>query len=376
MEAWSVHQLYKEAEVKIGYNSASELRKYAQYLIHSNLPVIFSLKHLSRITKIDYKVLCATVNRRRESANYKRFSIKKRSGGERSIHSVSGQLSYVQQFLNTMILQNVAPHPSSFAFHPNGGIRKCAAMHCGAQWLFQYDLSDFFYNITEVDVFLIFEQLGYHRLLAFELARICTTTNLPKSLDPIYVKGICAKPYVNGSSYRLGVLPQGAPTSPMLSNLAARELDERLFKFAIQNGLVYTRYADDITLSTRDLPHGSIGNIHNKIIHIIRTCRFMENKKKTRIAGPGSKKIVMGLLVDGDKPRLSKKTYKRIDNHLHAIKIYGISETAIHENFDSPYGFYNHLMGLLSFVKDVDMKRWNEFQKKLEDIDIQMETNL
>ena len=94
----------------------------------------------------------------------------------------------------------------------------------------------------------------------------------------------------------------------MLSNMAARKLDDQLSAFALNNGFVYTRYADDITISARELPPGaSIAGIRREVIRIIRTCAFRENKKKSRIAGPGSRKAVLGLLVDGDQPRISKQ---------------------------------------------------------------------
>ncbi|MDP1638801.1 MAG: reverse transcriptase family protein [Candidatus Nitrotoga sp.] len=369
MEDWSVHHLSQQAEVSLGADKALSLRQYAQKLRQKHLPVIFTLRHLCKITDVDYSVLRATVERRRESANYHMFSVRKRSGGRRFIHAVSGKLFTAQQFINTDILQKIEPHPASFAFHPKGGIRKCAAMHGGARWLFQYDLQNFFYDVNEVDVFHIFKNIGYRPLLAFELARICTTTQLPEHLRgllrPVGKGFRKAYAFYADRTRSIGVLPQGAPSSPMLSNLAARELDENLFEYADKHGFVYTRYADDITLSAGRLPEAvSVGKINRSVIGIIRRCRFMENEKKTRVAGPGSKKVVLGLLVDGDHPRISKETYKRIDRHLHATLKYGLAEVASHENFDSSFGFYNHLAGLISFVKDVDPTRWPEFNER------------
>ena len=373
MEAWSVHHLFDKAQEKLGPETAFELRKYAQHLMNVRLPVIFSLGHLAEITQSDYQFLRDTVRRKRETANYKMFAIKKRSGGRRFIHAVSGQLISVQKFINTEILQKISPHPCSYAFHRSGGIRDCAATHCGATWLFQYDLSDFFYGINEKDVFQVFERLGYRKLLSFELARICTTTRLPKHLNR-YLRSRNSRtdegmPYKKPDT--IGVLPQGAPTSPMLSNLIAEDLDIRLNEFADKNGFAYTRYADDLTLSARNLPQTmSLGDIHRRIVGIIRSCGFRENKKKIRIAGPGSKKIVLGLLVDGERPRISKETYNRIDRHLYASKRFGIVQTAEHEGFDSAYGFYNHLSGLVAFVSDVDEKRGEEFKKRIQTIPI------
>ncbi len=373
METWSAHHLLKQTEATPGAEKARLLRQYAQKLMHANLPVIFSLRHLSRIAGIDYPVLRATVERRRESENYHIFTIKKRSGGQRFIHAVSEQLFATQQFINAGILQKLEPHSASFAFHPQGGIQKCAAMHCGARWMFQYDLQNFFYDINEVDVFRIFRDIGYRPLLAFELARICTTTRLPEHfkelLQPAGKDFRKAYAFYVDHTGLTGVLPQGAPTSPMLSNLAARALDEKLTEYAGQHGFVYTRYADDITLSAGCLPEAvSAGQINRAVIGIIRRCKFVENGKKTRLAGPGAKKIVLGLLVDGEHPRISKETYKRIDRHLHATLKYGLAEVASHEQFDSPFGFYHHLAGLISFVKDVDQTRWSEFSARFSNI--------
>jgi RNA-directed DNA polymerase len=170
--------------------------------------------------------------------------------------------------------------------------------------------------------------------------------------------------YANCNS--IGVLPQGAPSSPMLSNLAAMALDEDLYAFTLDNGFVYTRYADDLTFSAVNLPSCmTIGKIRNQIIQIIRKNRFKENVNKIRIAGPGAKKIVLGLLVDGNQPRISKEMYKRIDRHIYAVNKFGWEDTAKHEDFDSAFGFNNHLLGLISYLKDVDFDRHKLFIEKL-----------
>lgn len=384
METWSTHHLYTEALTVHDATTASNLRRYAQNLITKDYPVVFSLEHLSRITHVSYTMLRATVERKRESANYRMFAISKRSGGLRFIHAVTGDLQVVQRFINQEILQKHQVHPASFAFHSSGGIRKCAAQHCGAKWLFQFDLSDFFYSVDELRVFKIFRQMGYRDLLAFELARLCTTTRLPRNKHrylrwrpspPLFPRfGVESMgegfPYAHTSG-QIGVLPQGAPTSPMLSNLAALKLDESLSSFANDLGFIYTRYADDITISASYLPRTiSVGAVYHRVINCIRKAGFKENRDKFRIAGRGSKKIVLGLLVDGPYPRISKETYQRIDRHLHAARKYGLEATAAHEHFDSAFGFHNHLLGLVRFVHDVDLKRWAEFSERLSSIEV------
>lgn len=152
----------------------------------------------------------------------------------------------------------------------------------------------------------------------------------------------------------------------MLSNLVAMPMDQTLEKLANELGAVYTRYADDITLSlTEQLPSGmTTGDIHRKITRAITQHGFELNKKKTRVAGPGSKKVVLGLLVDSQSPRLSKPMYKRIERLLYACGKFGLEATAKHEGFDSVLGFENHLAGLIAFTKDVDVERWGEFSQE------------
>jgi len=375
METWSVHHLFQKATGKLNDEQVCQIQRYAAQLISKGLPVIFSLGHLAKITKTDYSYLHDTVDRGRDASNYQIFVISKRSGGRRFIHAVSGKLLSIQQFINTEILQKLQPHPASFAFHPSGGISKCAIKHCGARWILQFDLANFFFSIPESRVYDIFYRLGYRPLLAFEMARICTTTYLPKLFKHRYcisnprenistdIYGGTRIPY--NPQEIVGVLPQGAPTSPMLSNMAAWSLDEVLEEYAQYNGFEYRRYADDLTLSSSRLPLGkSVGSIRRDVIDIIRRSGFAENTRKIRIAGPGARKIVLGLLVDGEHPRLSKQMYARIERHLYASEKFGFVKTAAHEGFDSAYGFYNHLRGLISFVKDVDQERWEEFNPR------------
>jgi len=181
METWSTHDLFERAELALGGEAANSLVHFAQKLIAKNVAVVFTLGHLSNITGVGLPMLRETILRKRETLNYKMFAIKKRTGGRRFIHAVSAELFRIQRFINSEILQKSTPHPSSFAFHKNGGIRECARRHCGAKWIFQFDLSDFFFGITELDANKIFRELGYPNLLAFELSRLCTTTHLPKS---------------------------------------------------------------------------------------------------------------------------------------------------------------------------------------------------
>jgi RNA-directed DNA polymerase len=371
VEDWSAHQLFKAASASLDRKAATALSAYARTLQSAELPVVFSLKHLSGIVGVNYDTLRESVRRKREAANYRMYRIAKRDGTFRHIHEVTSDLFRAQTFLAHEILAKVSPHRAAFAFHVGGGIKRCAAQHCGARWLFQYDLSNFFYSINEADVYGLFCRLGYRPLLAFEFARLSTTIRMPRNMSGV-IKLVSPEhigmPYADACN-KLGVLPQGAPSSPAISNLVARDLDERLTKVAARYDLVYTRYADDITVSGMDVGEGrSRGEIHRSVIHAIRKSGFVENESKTRVAGPGSKKLVLGLLVDGPQPRLSKQMYERVDTRLYACRKFGLKATADFYKFDSAYGFYNHLAGLLAFIKDVDPLSWTRFAPRFKEI--------
>ena len=175
METWSAHQLFQESSKHLGEDTAAVVQRYASRLRSNGLPVIFSLGHLGKITGIEYDLLHASVNRKRESSNYTMFSVKKRSGGRRFIHAVNGKLHDLHQYLNEEILQKVEPHPSSFAFHSAWGIRQCAAMHCGCKWLLQFDLKDFFYSVAEPAVYRVFSRLGYAPLCVYPIHKATTS---------------------------------------------------------------------------------------------------------------------------------------------------------------------------------------------------------
>ena len=371
MGTWSAHHLFEKAVAQLDDVAALDLSRYSQRLRSRGLPVIFTLGHLARITKVDYKLLHETVNRKREAANYRMFAIRKRSGRRRFIHAVSRKLSTVQDFLNREVLSKVDPHPASYAYHRNGGIRACAERHCGARWLLHFDLKDFFFTIHEARVYKIFRMMGYRELLSFELARLCTTTKLPRSLQHYVMRNPFGEYEPSNCPYRkyrcIGVLPQGAPTSPMLSNLAARKMDEDLDRFATGLGLVYTRYADDLTFSAYALPKGwSIGKLKFQVERMIRKNGFRVNPSKFSVSGPGSRKIVLGMLVDGDRPRLSKWMRHRIGRLLYSIERFGWEEVARFDKFDSLYGFYNHVQGLISYIQDADPLYGNECKTRFE----------
>ena len=158
------------------------------------------------------------------------------------------------------------------------------------------------------------------------------------------------------SSQILGYLPQGAPTSPLLSNLVMKNIDEKILLEAKKLGLTYTRYSDDLTFSTRRLEFNrnaarSFVSIVGKILSI---SGFRPQHRKTHIIPPGSRKIVLGLQVDGDVPRLQREFKDNLRQHIYYLERYGPVEHGNRRNFDTIWGLKSHIRGLIDFAKMVE----------------------
>jgi RNA-directed DNA polymerase len=267
---------------------------------HPELPALLTLNHLAKRTGADYLTLRSAVCSSENS--YRHFRIRKRSGGHRVISVPEPTLMMVQRWIATYILNDQPVHHCSFAFKPKTSILKCAARHVGARWLIKMDVAGFFGSITEIQVYRVFRSLGYQPLIAFELTRL--TTHAPLVSDRYLLPQWRAKqhhgPIVDYVRGRIGYLPQGAPTSPMLSNLIMRDADADIEAIAKTAGVRYTRYSDDLTFSTPNkFDRGQAKHLIWKVQRVLRRMGLQVNQRKTTVVPPGARKVVLGLLVDG-----------------------------------------------------------------------------
>ncbi len=218
--------LFKEKALASGH-SEEFIRKCIEYgsiLRQNNLPVIFDVQHLVKLLGDDKLAQIHDY-----SWAYSDYEIKKKHGvGVRRISAPHPFLLGKQEW----ILKNILEHLSSrLSPHVHGFIKGRSTItnakpHEGAQWIINIDLKDFFGTIHRNKVVTFFQELNYTE----EVSRLLSI--------------ICTKSVQDGYGY---VLPQGAPTSPMLANFIATPLDDDLSKLAVSNDCVYTRYADDIT---------------------------------------------------------------------------------------------------------------------------------
>jgi hypothetical protein len=257
-----------------------------------------------------------------------------------------------QRWIAQNILNAIEPHPASFAFAPRRNLMGAASCHAGCHWLVKLDLRNFFEAISERQVYRVFKGLGYGALVSFELARLCTRR--PPLPDIRWKNPASALPHPPGPP---GFLPQGAPSSPMLANLAIYQLDDRLQTLADSKGWIYTRYADDLAFSTSaPTIRGQASAIAREANREVRAFGLVCNETKTAIVPPGARKILLGVLVDRFDPKLTRAFRNNIETHLYALSSPKIG-AACHlrtRGFSSIIGMRRHIAGLIAFAKQVD----------------------
>jgi hypothetical protein len=373
MSVWRP-QPYKKAGELAGADptALAHAVRYGQTIIRHNaeLTPVFTLRHLSVLSGTPYGVLREIVGRHATSKKdlpYRIFRIRKRmarpDGIERfrTICIPSPVLLRVQRYIHEHILVHLPVHPASIAYNPGKKLIDGVAAHCGCNWLIKVDIKNFFEAIPEQMVYRVFRQAGYPALISFEMARLCTRTVMPFSPDgPFnFTQNRPDKYKITSYSNCLqGSLPQGAPSSPLLANLCSRLLDERIEELALLHGLIYTRYADDIALSSEDkgFGRGNAKGVIRKLYAIMRDCGFAPNLAKTIVVPPGGRKVVLGLYVDTSRPRLSREFRSNLEQHLHFClhPDVGAVAHAKHKGFDAVLGFRNHVRGLVAYATQID----------------------
>jgi RNA-directed DNA polymerase len=337
----------------------------AEPLESRGLPAILTLRHLAHLTGADYRYLRGVTER--SSDPYKPFLIRKRSGGARAISAPEPQLAAVQKWISRNVLNNLRPHAASCAYAPKSSPARCATRHLGAAWIIKVDIHDFFESISERSVYAVFRAAGYQPLVAFELARLCTRQpHGQEARNPKWhIERSTPSSIKAYKTWATGHLPQGAPSSPMLANLASWRLDVKLQALADRNTLTYTRYSDDIIFSgDRRFSAKRAGTLLTEVDRIFKAFGHTLHRKKVSVAPPGARKIVLGLLVDGNQLRLTKNYRARLADHIRGIEKFGLRAHAESRHFASIWGMVRHIKGLLSYAAAVEGKEATNPQRE------------
>ncbi|MFC4926235.1 MULTISPECIES: reverse transcriptase family protein [Delftia] len=277
--------------------------------------------------------------------HYHSFTLPKKTGGERLISAPMPRLKRAQYWVLDNILAKVPAHGAAHGFLAGRSIVSNAAPHASHDVVINLDVKDFFPSIAFGRIKGVFRHLGYGEAMATLLALLCSENRA----QAWQVDG--EKLFVGGKA-RERVLPQGAPTSPMLTNLLCRRLDRRLLGLARQLGFVYTRYADDLTFSASgEAARDNVGRLLGRVRWILRDEGFTPHPDKERVMRKGRRQEVTGLVVNADKPGVSRETRRRLRAALHRATQASAGKPA---HWQGQAAQPSQLLGLAQFVYQVD----------------------
>lgn len=299
--------------------------------------------------------------------NYRYAWVPRPGAPPRVIERPKARLKAAQRTVLRQILDAVPPHPASHGFVPGRSARTHAAEHAGRQVVIRLDLEDFFASVDARRVFGIFREAGYPEAVAHALTGLCSNAvpiaewaAVPRPANP----RLLASHWRLGSRLATPHLPQGAPTSPALANLAAFRLDRRLAGLAAALWAHYTRYADDLVLSGPRALRPNAGRLASLAAQIAHEEGFRLNHAKTRAMGRGGRQQVCGIVVN-EHPNAPRREYDELKAILHnaARRGPGSENRAGHPDFRA------HLLGRIAWVEQLNPARGRKLRERFARID-------
>ncbi|WP_076548851.1 reverse transcriptase domain-containing protein [Maribacter ulvicola] len=279
---------------------------------------------------------------------YTSFEINKKSGGTRTINAPVKGLKSILKTLNFVLQCISEPHHKATGFVINKSVVTNAKFHVGNHYVYNIDLKDFFHSFDRNRVKLGFMQKPF---------------NLNKDREPIafLLSCLCTHPFKVDDNLKI-VLPQGAPTSPTISNILCSTLDRRLNGLAKKFKINYSRYADDITFSSQ-VSVFKRKDFQKELLRIITEDQgLVLNEKKTRLQQSGYRQEVTGLIVN-EKVNVSRRYIKNLRMWLYYWEKYGFkrAEIIFKKNYildrghikKSEPNFINVITGKLEYLKMV-----------------------
>ena len=295
--------------------------------------------------------------------NYRYRWVRRRSGLPRLIEAPKARLKEIQRWVLHEILDHVPTHEAAHGFIRGRSARSHAAAHIGQRIVLRLDLRDFFASISAGRVHGIFRTLGYQRAVAHTLTAICTNT------IPALVWHAATRPteprlvqahFWLGRQLATSHLPQGAPTSPALANLAAFGLDRRLAGLSNTFDLGYSRYADDLTFSGPRLTGPANRALIALVTRIVQDEGFRVHAEKSSLRTSAQRQVVTGVVVN-QTLNVGRDDYDRLKARLHHLAIAGPPSGGV--------GLQAHLRGRVGWVASLNPRRGEKLYRLFDAID-------
>lgn len=298
--------------------------EYAALLYSNGMPIIYNVEHLSKLVGYEMNYLYAISNS--SKFFYKEYRIPKRNGGVRIINEPFPSLKEIQKWISEEILNKSIDKyisPTAKAYILGRSIKDNAKFHKNKQVVLCLDIVDFFGNITYAQVYSVFRKFGYSKSISSLLSNICL---------------------LNGN------LPQGSPTSPMLSNLVFTYIDFRIFEYCKENKIMYTRYADDLSFSGVF----KIGKLINFVTKLLGKNNFIINDKKTRIITQSRKQKITGIVVN-KKLQVDRVYRHKIRQSIYYIVKFGLESHLKKIDYRrNPISYIYQTLGKVNFILSIN----------------------
>jgi RNA-directed DNA polymerase len=284
--------------------------------------------------------------------HYKRWTVPKRDGTPRLISAPKPDLKAVQRWIAREVTEHLPVHGAAHGFLVGRSIATNARVHAGARVLVKLDIKDFYPTVTWRRVKGLLRRAGLGEQLATLMALLCTES--PR--QEVETHG---KTYFVATGPRS--LPQGAPTSPSITNALCLRLDARLWGLAAKLGARYTRYADDLAFSWHGDSKPEIGSLMKAVNAIVRAEGFTVHAKKTRVMRSGARQQLTGLVVNTapEGRPLARVPRTTVRNLRAAIKNRELGKPGKGETLE-------HLKGLCAFVMMADRARGTELMVRVD----------
>jgi RNA-directed DNA polymerase len=328
------------------------------------LPVLTKLADLRKLLNIKstnqlgYFLLASD----HKDGPYTTYTIPKRDGSDRKICAPKKQLKWVQRQILRHILSQVPPHPAAHGFVNGRSTVSNATPHVGAELVVKFDLKEFFPTVHYFRVIGLFASLGYPTGNC-----MFGTADESNQVAPVLARLCCYTP--DPKKWGTAVLPQGAPTSPAISNLMCRRLDARLAGLAEANKGTYTRYADDLTFSFPKAEGLNLGRFRWWVDQVCQQEGFTVNQEKFRVIRNSQRQVVTGIVVN-EKLQVPRELRRELRAILHNCEKTSVGEQAKqHPRFKGNTGaFAQYLRGIAAYLNMVQPEHGAEMLRRVNEI--------
>lgn len=291
--------------------------------------------------------------------NYRYNWLKKRTGGFRLIECPKANLKRIQRWVLTNIVNRIPAHEAAHGFVAERSPVTASKIHEGTHVVLRIDLQDFFTSISGQRIAGIFRSVGYPTCVTKLLTGLCTNTAWEGTLDEIAPEAADVKAYkIRHKHLFCPHLPQGAPSSPALANLAAYSLDCRLQGLAKKFRANYSRYADDLIFSGDRSFAGCLADFRIRTLAIVHDEGFEIRRRKTRVMYAHEQQKVTGVVVN-QRTNIARSEFDLLKATLHNCRVHGPQA----QNRNGVANLEAHLQGRIAWVASLNKQRGAKLKK-------------